>query len=162
MLVVDTNFAGAKTNAWVTYSADLKVETGSDGTLNTLTLTYANPQHFFEDSKTKLRLNGIFRDWLRVYLPKGSQLVEATGFETGQAVGEDLGKTVIEGFFTLTPLNNKTLTFKYKTPYKPASSYELFLQKQAGAKNFPYRVSVNNRKLPEIILDADKEINTSL
>ena len=45
LLVVDTNFAGAKTNAWVTYTADQKVEVSGDGTVTkTLTLTYKNPQ----------------------------------------------------------------------------------------------------------------------
>src|SRR3972149_8400263 len=40
LMVVDTNFAGAKTNAWVTYKADQKIDVGSDGTVTkTLTLT---------------------------------------------------------------------------------------------------------------------------
>lgn len=159
LFVVDTNFAGAKTNAWVEYSADLQVEINSDKTAtNTLTLTYKNPQHYFEDPQTKLKLNGIFRDWLRVYVPKGSELIETKGFETGEGSGEDLDKTVIEGFFTLTPLNTKTITVKYKSPVKADSTYKLLLQKQAGSKNFPYEVSVNGRKQPEIILDADKEL----
>ncbi len=161
--VVDTNFAGAKTNTWVTYSADFDVEVGGDGKVtNTLTLTYKNPQAYFVDKKTNLKLNGIFRNWLRVYLPEGSTLIEAKGFETGQATGSDLGKTVIEGFFTLAPLNNKTITLKYASGYKPDNSnYRLMIQKQAGTKNFPYEISVNKRKLPELILDADKEVSVA-
>jgi len=158
LFVVDTNFAGAKTNAWVEYSADLKIETGSTENTNTLTLTYKNPQHYFEDPKTKLKLNGVFRDWLRVYVPKGSKLIETKGFETGEGSGEDLDKTVIEGFFTLTPLNTKTITIKYKTPVKSKSPYELLIQKQAGSKAFPYEIIINNKKQPEVILDSDKEL----
>jgi hypothetical protein len=162
LMVVDTNFAGAKTNAWVTYSSDQKIEIGSDGTVTkTLTLTYKNPQQYFQDAKTQLKLNGIFRDWLRVYVPKGSQLVEATGFETGQTTTEDLGKTVFEGFFTLTPLNVKTISFKYKLPFKAKSPLELVIQKQGGSKDFPYTITVNGKKQPELILNSDKILNLS-
>jgi len=161
-MVVDTNFAGAKTNAWVTYSSDQKIEIGSDGTVTkTLTLTYKNPQQYFQDAKTQLKLNGIFRDWLRIYVPKGSQLVEATGFETGQTTTEDLGKTVFEGFFTLTPLNVKTISFKYKLPFKAKSPLELVIQKQGGSKDFPYTITVNGKKQPELILNSDKILNLS-
>ena len=160
LFIVDTNFAGAKTNAWVTYTADQKIEVSGDGTVTkTLTLTYKNPQPYFEDKTTKLKLNGIFRDWLRVYVPKGSKLIEAKGFETGQVTGEDLDKTVFEGFFTLTPLNVKTISLKYELPIKLKSPYKFLIQKQAGAKNFPYTISLNNRKHPEIILSADQELS---
>ncbi len=159
LFVVDTNFAGAKTNTWVTYSADLKIDVGSDATAtNTLTLTYKNPQPYFVDKATNLRLNGVFRDWLRVYLPQGSELIEAKGFETGLTTGTDLGKTVIEGFFTLTPENNKPITIKYKSSVKASSLYKLLIQKQAGSKNFPYKVTINNKVQPEVILDSDKEM----
>jgi hypothetical protein len=159
ILVVDTNFAGAKTNTWVAYSADLKSEVASDGTVtNTLSLTYKNPQEYFVDAKTGLKLNGVFRDWLRVYLPNGSELIEAKGFETGLATGSDLGKSVVEGFFTLAPLNNKTITLKYKSGYKASSPYRLLIQKQGGTKNFPYKITVNKQSQPELILDSDKEI----
>lgn len=163
LMVVDTNFAGAKTNAWVTYAADQKIEVAGDGSVTkTLTLTYKNPQEFFSDAGGTVRLNGKFRDWLRVYVPQGSTLVEATGFETGQATGEDLGKTVFEGFFTLTPLNVHTITLKYKLPNKMKGSYKMLMQKQGGSKDFPYKVSVNGRAEPEIILNADKELVFSL
>jgi hypothetical protein len=107
-----------------------------------------------------LKLNGVFRDWLRVYLPQGSQLVSADGFETGQAVGVDLNKTVIEGFFTLTPKNNHTIVLKYTTPAK-TSPYHLLIEKQGGTKSFSYQVTVNKQKQPEIILDSDQEVTVS-
>jgi len=163
LLVVDTNFAGAKTNAWVTYTADQKIEVAGDGTVTkTLTLTYKNPQEFFSDSGGTVKLNGKFRDWLRVYVPKGSLLIEAKGFEDGQAVGEDLDKTVFEGFFTLTPLNVHTISFKYKLPIKMKKSYQLLLQKQGGSKDLPYEITIGSHKQPEVILNADKELTFPL
>jgi len=159
LFVVDTNFAGAKTNAWVTYTAEQDINITKDGKVTkTLTLKYNNPQAFFEDPKTKLRLNGMFRNWLRVYVPKGSKLIEAKGFELGQAVSEDLDKTVFEGFFTLAPLNVKTISFKYEIPGSFNSPYKLLIQKQSGAKNFSYKTTINGKALPEIILSGDTDI----
>ena len=158
LMVVDTNFAGAKTNAWVTYAADQKIDVAGDGTVTKiLTLTYKNPQQYFVEKGTNLKLNGVFRDWLRVYVPQGSQLLEAKGFETGQKTSEDLGKTVFEGFFTVTPLNVRTITLKYKLPIKIKSPYKLLVQKQGGAKNFNYTFKVNDKAYPEFLLTADHE-----
>ncbi len=158
LMVVDTNFAGAKTNAWVTYAADQKIDIGGDGTVTkTLTLTYKNPQQYFVEKGSNLKLNGVFRDWLRVYVPKGSELLEAKGFETGQKTSADLGKTVFEGFFTVTPLNVRTITLRYRLPTKIKSPYRLLIQKQGGAKDFNYTFKVNGKSYPEFLLSADHE-----
>lgn len=163
LMVVDTNFAGAKTNIWVTYKADQKVTIAADGTVTkTLTLTYSNPQTTAVHITQARNLNGMFRNWLRVYVPKGSQLVDIkdakdAGFETGLATGEDLGKTVFEGFFTLTPGNTKQIKLTYTVPFKAASQYKLLIQKQGGSKNFPYQLSLNGRSQPEVILSGDIE-----
>ncbi len=159
LAVVDTNFSGAKTNIWVKYKADQKIEVSGDGTVTkTLTLTYDNPQEGNVKIDTGRKLNGLFRDWLRVYVPKGSELIEAKGFESGQATSEDLGKTVFEGFFSLAPLNTKVITLKYKLPFKLSSPYSLLIQKQAGTKDFPYTTTINGRKQPEIILNSDQNL----
>lgn len=160
LMVVDTNFSGAKTNIWVKYKADQVIEIGSDGTVTkTLTLIYTNPQDTsVKISETNRSLNGKFRDWLRVYVPKGSELIEAKGFELGQAVGEDLGKTVFEGFFSLTPLNVSTISFKYKLPFKVKTPYKEMIQKQGGTKEFAYTTKINGKAKPEVILDADLDL----
>lgn len=158
LMVVDTNFSGGKTNIWVRYEASQNIEIATDGTVTkTLTLNYTNPQEGSVKIESGRRLNGLFRDWLRVYVPKGSVLIEAKGFETGQATGEDLGKTVFEGFFTLTPLNVKTITLKYKLPFKVKSTYNLMVQKQGGTKDFIYKTKINGKNSPEFVLKADVE-----
>lgn len=159
LFVVDTNFSGAKTNIWVKYKADQVIDIGSDGSVvKTLTLTYTNPQDTsVKITETNRSLNGKFRNWLRVYVPKGSELIESKGFELGQAVGEDLGKTVFEGFFSLTPLNVSTISFKYKLPFKAKSPFKEIIQKQGGAKDFVYTTKINGKTKPEFILDADQE-----
>jgi len=158
LMVVDTNFSGGKTNIWVRYEASQVIEVGNDGSVTkTLTLNYTNPQEGSVTIESGRRLNGMFRDWLRVYVPKGSTLLESKGFETGEAVGEDLDKTTFEGFFTLAPLNVKSITLKYKLPFKIKSPYKLLVQKQGGAKDFIYKTKINGKSQPEFILNSDSE-----
>ncbi len=158
LMVVDTNFSGGKTNIWVRYEASQNIEIGGDGSVTkTVTLNYTNPQEGSVTIGSGRRLNGMFRDWLRVYVPKGSTLIESKGFETGEAVGEDLGKTTFEGFFTLAPLNVKSITLKYKLPFKIKSPYKLLVQKQGGAKDFVYKTKINGKNQSEFILNSDSE-----
>lgn len=158
LMVVDTNFSGGKTNIWVRYEASQNIEIGGDGSVTkTVTLNYTNPQEGSVTIESGRRLNGMFRDWVRIYVPKGSTLIESKGFETGEAVGEDLGKTTFEGFFTLAPLNVKSITLKYKLPFKIKSPYKLLVQKQGGAKDFTYKTKINGKNQQEFILSSDQE-----
>lgn len=160
LMVVDTNFSGGKTNIWVKYAAEQKIEIGGDGGVTaTLTLNYSNPEDSVVKIETGRSLNGLFRDWLRVYVPKGSELIEASGFETGQKTSEDLGKTVFEGFFTLAPANNRIIKIKYKLPMKLKSPYKLLVQKQPGAKDFAYKMVINGKKVPEFFLSKDTQLS---
>jgi hypothetical protein len=160
LMVVDTNFSGGKANIWVKYAADQKIEVATDGTVTkTLTLNYSNPEDSSVKIETGRKLNGLFRDWLRVYVPKGSELIEATGFELGQATSEDLNKTVFEGFFTLAPANNRIIKLKYKLPTKVSGPYKLLIQKQPGAKEFIYNTTINGKKQPEQFLNKDLELS---
>ncbi len=161
LLIVDTNFAGAKTNIWVNYKVDQKVDIDSSGNITkTVTLTYANPQQTAVKITQARNLNGAFRDWLRVYVPKGSQLIEAKGFESGQTTSEDLGKTVFDGFFTLTPGNTRQISFKYKLPTKAQNNtYKILIQKQGGIKTFPYTMTINGKSKLETLVDQDKELS---
>lgn len=149
--VNDTNFAGAKSNLYVEQQVSLKVEPQKDGNLNTLTITYKNPQ------KHDGWLNGPYRDWFRVFVPKGSTLVDSTGSEVPVETSEDLGKTVYSGFFTLRPEGVLELTIKYKTP-KMKKDYKIMIQKQSGTDSNLYTVNYNNQK-EEFPLKTDKELS---
>lgn len=146
----DTNFAGAKSNLYVQQETYLKVEPGKDGTVNTLTIKYKNPQ------KYDGWLNAPYRDWVRVYVPEGSTLIDSTGSETEVETSADLGKTVFEGFFILRPEGVTELTFQYKTPVKGV--YRILVQKQPGTEGHLYAVEVGGQK-EEFNLAMDKELH---
>lgn len=149
--ISDSNFAGAKSNLYVEQAVELTVDTDKTSSMNTLVIKYKNPQ------KHDGWLNGPFRDWVRVYVPKGSELIDSTGSEVPFETSEDLGKTVFTGFFTLRPEGILELKLEYKTPVVQKNDYKILIQKQPGTNNNMYRVEVDG-KAQEFGLKVDKEL----
>ncbi len=158
--VNDTNFGGAKSNMFVTEEVEQEYEIDADGTVTkTVTLVYSNP---FPASNCNLEagllcLNGTLRDWVRLYVPKGSQMIEVVGSEVTAAATEDLGKTVIEAFFTMRPQSSNKLVFKYKLPLKAGEFNSLLIQKQPGKLNAKYTLTYDGQPQTKEI-DSDTEI----
>lgn len=158
--VNDTNLGGAKSNMFVTQEVEQEYEIGSDGSVTkTVTLVYNNP---FKASNCNLEagqlcLNGTLRDWVRIYVPKGSQLIEIVGSEVAAATTEDLEKTVFEAFFTMRPQSGSRLVFKYKLPMKDSDFSSILIQKQPGKPSAKYTINYDGEpKVQEI--DTDLEI----
>ncbi len=165
--VNDTNFGGAKSNLFLKESVTQNYDIKSDGTLTkTVTISYKNP---FPPSDCNLErgglcLNAIQRDWLRVYVPKGSRLLSSQGSEVSVKTSDDLGKTVFEGFLTVRPLGAATYTLTYELPFKLANNsvLPLMVQKQGGTDSQDYVVQVGGHQMNEFILQTDKTLNLKL
>lgn len=152
----DANLGGRKSNLYATEDVEQVINVDKDGSVTkTLTITYKNPE------KHDGWLNSVLPTWVRVYVPKGSELIAAEGLETKQDPYEDLGKTVYAGFFQLRPEGVSKITFKYKLPFKVSKVYKLFIQKQAGTNGFLYSVKVGKHS-EEFLLKTDKEIKVEL
>ena len=159
----DTNFAGAKSNLFVENEVNQEVSIGEGGAVTKkITLTYRNPAPGSNCNLEagQLCLNGTLRDWIRVYVPKGSVLKDVKGSEVDVTTSEDLGKTVFEGFFTLTPQSVKKLEFSYVTPAGTVSgdNYKLLIQKQGGTQTVKHTISVNGKKAINYSINSDQEI----
>ncbi len=162
--VNDSNFGGAKSNLFVEQEVEKEVSVGDDGRLlSTLTLTYSNPTPMSDCSlerKEGLCLNGVLRDYLRVYVPKGSKLIEGLGSEEEFGQGEELGKTFFEGFFTLRGGGGRAkVVLRYELPesVKIEDEYRLLIQKQPGTKDSRYKIKAGGKE-EEFDLMADKEV----
>ncbi|MDO8515433.1 MAG: DUF4012 domain-containing protein, partial [bacterium] len=162
----DANLGGAKSNLYITQNVKEEVTTGTTGTQTTLTIEYRHPRRADNCSlerKSGVCLSGILRDYVRVYLPQGAQVQSVTGFEikgtklTKGAIFEDLGKTVIDGFFTVVPLGLARIQIKYTTPTVFTKEYRQLIQKQPGTDNNHYKVTVNG-KTEEFDLSQDREL----
>lgn len=155
----DSNFAGGKSNLYVEEKVTMEIDVDKTGAVkNRVTIEYKNPQPF------NIWLNGILRDYVRIYAPLGSQLVNSKGSEVTVTTQEDevLGKTYFEAFITVRPQNSRTLSFEYTLPDKfTGKNYPLLIQKQPGAKDHQYIIKINGSKKAEFDLTSDKKLNLS-
>ncbi len=156
----EANFSGAKANLFLSQTVEQSFTVKGGVISKTVTVNYKN---LHEPSDCNLErgglcLNAEYRDWFRVYVPKGSKLVSSDGSQVKMATSEDLGKTVFEGFLTVRPLGKATLTFTYTLPFKvEGASIPLLIQKQPGTDAPEYTIKVNGRTVQKFPLLTDKE-----
>ena len=163
----EANFGGAKSNMFVTEAVTQNYEPKGDGSISkTVTINYKNP---YPPSDCNLEhgnlcLNAVLRDWIRIYVPKGSQLVTSQGSEVKLTSYEEAGKTVFEGFLTVRPEGVTKFTITYTLPFKLAanSSLPALIQKQPGTGDFDYVIQVNGKQTDEFPLSTDKTLKLKL
>ncbi len=161
----EANFGGAKSNLFVDQNVEQEYNIAKDGTITkTVTVNYKNPHKPSNcnlELENALCLNAPWRDWIRVYVPKGSKLTDSTGSEVKMSTYEDLGKTVFEGFITVRPLGIGKFTVTYTLPFKldKGSPLPVMIQKQPGTAEDEYSIKVNGKLKEKFILDTDKTLN---
>ncbi|OGM73775.1 hypothetical protein A3H19_02575 [Candidatus Woesebacteria bacterium RIFCSPLOWO2_12_FULL_39_9] len=147
----DANLGGRKSNLYVTQEVNQEIKVNKDKSIEkTLTITYKNPEDY--DGW----LNSVLPNWVRIYVPKGSQLISFDGAEEKIDPYDDLGKTVFAGFFKLRPKGVVKLTVRYKLPLKTSNEYKLLIQKQPGKDKILHEISFGKKK-EDFYLEADKE-----
>lgn len=152
----DSNLGGRKSNLYVTHEVVQDIEIDKSGiATKTVTITYANPQDY--DGW----LNSVLPNWARIYVPKGSELISAEGFDKETETYEENGKTVFAGGFELRPNGLQKIVLKYKLPIQFNGEYGLLVQKQPGKDFILHTINVNN-KTQELFLRTDKEFNFKL
>ncbi|KKS47430.1 hypothetical protein A3J20_00640 [Candidatus Gottesmanbacteria bacterium RIFCSPLOWO2_02_FULL_42_29] len=154
----NVNFAGAKSNLFVRNFVRKEGKTG-DEAVHKLVLTYKNPEPASNCNLEagQLCLNGILRNWLRVYVPKGSELIEFKGSEKKTLTYEEFNRSVFEGFFTVKPQGSATVEIRYKIP-SSVDAKKLYIQKQPGTQDHEYTVSLNGHE-QKVILNSDAELS---
>jgi len=171
LLVVDSNLGYNKANAIIQENLDYRVLVSADRRAQaTLTVRHVNPADGEENCDHRPRygadytdlINRCYWDYLRVYVPAGSQLAAATAHpiaadllitrqrQSGLAevLPEEHGKAVY-GTFSVVPCGQETITrFVYQLPQATLARgdggwwYRLLAQKQAGASAVPLRVTL--------------------
>ena len=141
LAIVNANLAGAKSNLFVTYEVEQTVSAPQDGFITKqLEITYKNSRQSDNCNLEAglLCLNSTLKDWTRIYVPQGSTLVSSEGFKEAANMSEELGFSVINGFFTLEPLGTAKIKLEYKVPYANDKQYQLQIWKQGGIDKFPF------------------------
>lgn len=157
----NVNFAGAKSNMFVTESITSMTKFEGGKAVREVTVEYRNPYPHSDCNLERggLCLNATLRDWVRLYVPKGSQLIDFKGSTKRVQTYDDLGKTVFEGFLQVTPLGRAQIVVKYSLPTDISKDgYRLLIQKQPGTYDQKLKVEAGGKKLYDGILDIDKEL----
>ena len=149
----DSNLGGRKSNLYIKQEVNQSVFIAKDGSVEKeVTITYNNPEEY--DGW----LNSVLPNWVRIYVPKGSELIDISGLEDMVDPYEEFDKTVFAGYFELRPLGVAKVTLKYKLPFKVKDEYKLFVQKQPGTDIPLYTIEVG-KQLEELFLRTDKEFD---
>ncbi|GIW63128.1 MAG: hypothetical protein KatS3mg090_0954 [Patescibacteria group bacterium] len=158
----NVNFAGAKSNMFVSQEVASSTRFEDGKVLRTVKIVYKNPYPHSDCNLERggLCLNATLRNWLRVYVPEGSKLIEFKGSKTKVQTYDELNKTVFEGFLTVTPQGKAEVEITYQLPDNLVSEkdYSLLIQKQPGTDNDKFAVTVGNKELFNQVLKTDTEI----
>ncbi len=163
----NVNFSGAKSNMFVKDSVKQEIKVDSDGSVTKkLTINFKNPSPASNCNLEagQLCLNGILRNWIRIYVPSGSMLLEFKGSEKETVTYDELGKSVFEGFMTVKPQGAAEVEVSYKLPFKVKKGelYKLLIQKQPGTEEPEYSVFYNGRQVEKMPLKTDKNLSFKL
>jgi hypothetical protein len=149
----NVNFAGAKSNMFVSE----EVESITKGIEREITVDYKNPYPHSDCNLERggLCLNATLRNWVRVYVPKGSKLVEFQGSLKKVQTYDELGKTVFEGYLEVPTQGKATIKVKYTLP-SDISTDSILVQKQPGVTNQKWLIKVDGKKVFDDYLKTDK------
>lgn len=131
LLLVDANVSPNKANSFMHYTLDDWVTLDEQGNAtHHTTLTYAWTIDGIDYG------NARYRDYLRIYVPPGSSLLQHTGLEA-MSTGSAFDRSVWGGLFYLYHGQTHTITLVWSVPHaahKDAHGwhYQYEIQKQAG------------------------------
>ena len=161
--VNNVNFAGAKANLFTKETIISKTNSSGGKLSREVVVEFRNPYPHSDCSLETggLCLNAPLRNWIRVYVPKGSTLTEFKGSEKKVQVYDDLDKTVFEGFLVINPLGKAEVRITYSLPNSiKKDDYSLLIQKQPGTYDQKLRIEMEGRKLYDGLLLTDQEVTS--
>lgn len=157
----NVNFAGAKSNLFVTEDIESKTTFEGGKVKREVTIVFKNPYEHSDCNleRSSLCLNATLRNWIRFYVPKGAKLESFKGSETESLTYDELGKTVFEGFMKVNPKGRAQVTISYTLPSSiKENDYNLLIQKQAGVSEQTLKVTVDGKKKFDGDFDVDQTI----
>jgi|GEM_PF-594003 len=161
LAVISTNLGGDKTNWFTSKEVTHTLEKSNNKWMDTVKIKYT----YTQPSDDYIALVKRFRDWVRVYVPIGSELISVEGSEdsTLNLTDQERNKVWYSGYLELGPGESKEITFKYYLPsdVKIGTVYNLTIQKQGGTDKEKYIIIYGNTK-KEINLDKDTKVSIDL
>jgi len=146
----DANFGGRKANWYMEQTVAKKVYRQGDNLLCDLELVYKNIGDYDSEWNTG------YRDYMRILVPSGSQLISGSGGLEPFTSFNDLGKTVFATFLGVGPKETTVIKVTYKLPKEiiQDGQYKLHVQKQPGTQGFSYKIDFLGKE-ESIVLNKD-------
>ena len=153
--VNNSNLGSGKRDYLVTRNIDYKFEVKDGKNIGTVTLTNENPT-----SPKWWKFFTFYRDYFRVYVPKGSKLISAKSLnnakwdlKASEGVDDKLNKTYFDGYFEIDQNAKFVAQYVYELPSSiDAKNYKLLIQKQIGENDTPLTLNINGKKLESILV----------
>jgi hypothetical protein len=156
---VDTNMSYSKVDAVIdrtlAYSVTWPAEPG-EGAIAQVTVTYNHsgqvpdevclPTPRYGENKTYDDLiSRCYFDYMRLYAPGGSQLIDASGVLSNTVSSQrgEKGTQVFSGYFSLKPGQSHSVSFRYRLPPEiREDGYSLRIQRQSGTGPLPVTLQI--------------------
>ena len=153
LMIVDANMGALKSDYYIDRDIVYNVDLTGEKPMATLEYTYAH-----NATQGDWRTSD-YHSYLRVYVPKGSNLIERV-MVSYPNIQEEFGKSYF-GFIAHTLINDQTKAIiKYELPEFVKDDYKLLIQKQSGVGDVPVKINVKSDKgefHQEIVLKKDAE-----
>lgn len=141
LMIVNNNFGGGKSSQEIEEKITQTIKETEDGKIQkelSIKRTHTSDYRFpYTDPWTKEKkwLIGRNNNYIKIYVPKGSRLIKAEGFGDKIDIFNENDKTVFGGWFSLNPIEEKTVSVEYELPFRLSSfkEYQINLQKQPGS-----------------------------
>ena len=152
LLALDTNMGYNKVNLNVEKIMDYQVSLADKAVPQaTLTITYHNrsPAQPICEHRPKiaetydLMAKDCYWNYLRVYVPLGSELLWGEGVTQTETIAEEHGRTLFTTFMVVPAAESHTVSFTYRLPAIQGDEYRLLVQKQPGTDAVPLTVRVH-------------------
>lgn len=176
LLVVDSNVGWNKVNPLIDRATSYVVRPLPDGGVEAeLRLTYTHGgqpdgepcihEPRYGDSYEAMQRRCYF-NYLRVYTPAGTRLLDAQGFEpdsVGQASAE-AGATLLSGLVVVPPGATHEVVLRYQLPAAGLAGgrYRLRLQKQPGVPAWPVEIAIDDPTGAWRLVGQDSVANSGL
>lgn len=160
--ISNVNFAGAKSNLFVEEEIESETIFEGNSVKRNVRIVFKNPYPHSDCSleRSTLCLNATLRNWIRFYVPQGSKLDEFAGSTMDVQTYDELGKTVFEGFMTVSPEGRSEVNISYTLPSSiTPENYSLMLQKQPSVTKQELEVVIDGRKKFDDMFKTDIEIS---
>lgn len=167
MHINDVNLGGSKSNLFISQNVKIDYTVSDSGEINKkVTIEYKNgwPHSDCNLESGGLCLNSRMRNFQRFYVPEGSVLNDVQGSQVEVETKKELGKTYFESFLTINPLGKAEIIYDYTLPFKlkDDSILPLLIQKQPGVEVVKVEIFVNGKKVEEIDLRTDTELELNI